>query len=167
MDRLANAPRLAGAFLALAVAGCSGATSAPPTNPPASAAPSAAPTDAGPVAFAAWTERQGFGGSSGLNNVKKLANWLAEHRFEARLFDVENDGQAVVRLVTWLDANEPTACWSDFHATMRASLQGIADGYATVRIAVAAGQTPAEDVVAEIATAAAAAYAMAAPPNCP
>ena len=57
--------------LTLLLAACGGSPASPaPSAATGTASPAA--SVAGPTDFAAWTERQGFGGSSGLNNVAKL-----------------------------------------------------------------------------------------------
>jgi hypothetical protein len=149
------------------LAGCgtsSGGSSptAPPTSPPTSQ-----PTVAADTAFAAWTERQGFGGSSGLKSVDKLTGWLGDHEYDATLFDLDEDAGDIARLASWLDTHQPTACWADYHAAVRADLTKLAAAYVTTRAAVAAGNSAPADVVASMETTSKAALAMPAPPNCP
>ena len=73
----------------------------------------------GPVDYAAWVERQGFGGSSGLNQLLNDVNFLQANAYTATLFDVDDGAKLADHLATWLDQNPPTACWADYHAAMR------------------------------------------------
>lgn len=127
----------------------------------------AQPTVATDTAFAAWTERQGFGGSDGLKNVDKLTNWLGDHEYDATLFDVDEDAGDIAKLVTWLDTHQPTACWTDYHQAIRADLTKLAADYVTARAAIAANNAAPADVVATMETTSKAALAMPAPANCP
>lgn len=165
LRHLAAAALAAG--IATTAAGCAGtATPVPKTAPPTSAAPS----QAGPYAFARWTERQGFGGSSGINAVRSVARWMFENRFEITTSILDTDVGAkgdIVALIEWLDVHEPTACWAAFHTAMRASLERLLDDYAAVRAEVAAGKTPAEAPVAALHAESLVAYEMQAPANCP
>jgi hypothetical protein len=145
------------------LAGCSvGAT-------PSATAPAATstPTTPGPTAFADWIAREGFGGSSGLNNVNKLVIYLNEHSTSYALFYIDADAADVASLLAWLDAHPATACWTEYHAAVRSSLHDLVDGYAAVHAAVSAGRTPPIDVTVAMAATSAAAKALPAPANCP
>lgn len=157
-------------LISVAVAASAAACAATPTSPspgPSAVPPTAAPTTAGPANFADWTARQGFGGSSGLANVKKLADWLVGHRAEVRLFDLDSDSGDVIGLASWLDAHPPTACWTDYHVRVRALLQKIVAGYTDARAAVADGEPIPEGVAEGIQAEAVAAFSMPAPASCP
>ena len=167
MDHRSVTHYLAVAALAVAIGGCSGAAVATPSPVPATTSPTAAATAAGPAAFADWTERQGFGGSSGLNNVNKLAKWLTEHRYDVTAFDLDNDGGDVVALVGWLDAHPATACWAEFHTAIRKALQAIADGYAQSKLDLARAGSVDVDVANAMYAESQRAFAMPAPANCP
>lgn len=157
-------PWLAGILVAAALmAGCG--TSSGGSSP--AAPPTSQPTVATETAFADWTARQGFGGSSGLHNVDKLTAWLGDHETDATLFDLDGDAQDIANLVTWLDTHQPTACWNDYHEAVRADLTKLAAAYVTTRAAVAAGNPAPADVVANMETTSQAALAMPAPANCP
>ena len=69
------------------LAACS---ASPAASSRAATAPVVTPaaTAAGPTAFADWVARQGFGGSSGLNNINKLVIYLNEHGSTYALADV-------------------------------------------------------------------------------
>lgn len=167
MDRRSVARNLAAIALAVSLAGCAGAAVATPSPVAPTAAPTAAPTLGGPVPFADWTARQGFGGSSGLSNVNKLAKWLTEHRYDVTGFDLDNDGGDVVALADWLDAHPPTDCWTDYHAAVRKSLQVIADGYAQSRLDLARIGSVDVDVANAMHDESERANALLAPANCP
>lgn len=173
MDRGSFVRNVARLTLALTVAGCAGATASPSPAPPA-AAPTAQATvpatPAGPAAFADWTARQGFGGSSGINAVRSVARWMFENRFEITTVILDTDVGAkgdIVALIEWLDFHEPTACWADFHTAMRASLERLLDDYAAVRVVVAAGHWPDEALVGTLRDESLVAYEMKGPANCP
>jgi|GEM_PF-4315039 len=164
---LATRPLLVGLLAAgVLIAGCSGTGSAPSTAPK-SAPPTAQPTVATDTTFAAWTARQGFGGSDGLRSVDKLTNWLGDHELTATLFDLDSDATDIAHLLTWLDTHQPAACWKDYHEAVRADLAKLAADYVTTRAAVAAGNPAPDPVVAEMRTTSGAAFGMAAPANCP
>lgn len=159
--RVGRAP-IAPLAVALILSACSGTPSPSP-----SAAPPAAPSVAGPTAFADWTARQGFGGSSGVRMVNTLTGWLVDHISEITVANLDGDVADIGHLVEWLDAHPPTACWADYHTAMRASLVLIKDGYATVRTAVVAGKLAPIDVVTSIHAESQKAIDLPAPANCP
>ena len=168
LRHLAAAALAAG--IAVTVGGCTGTPSTTPTAAPMTAGPTPAPSEAGPFSFATWTERQGFGGSSGLNSVRTLARWLTEHRSEITTILLDTDVCArgdVAALIEWLDLHEPTACWADFHTAMRASLQKLMDDYQVVRVEVAAGETASERAVGALFEQSMVVYEMKPPANCP
>jgi hypothetical protein len=163
---------LAGVLATVIAAGCSGpsgtstAGASPAAGSPATVS-TAAPTVFGPTPFADWTARQGFGGSSGLNNVKKLGAWLVEHAAEVQVFDLDSNSGDVVGLIGWLDAHPATPCWADYHAAIRGSLETVAAGYADARAALAAGKPLPLDVATAIRDETQTAYAMPEPASCP
>jgi len=148
------------------LAACS---ASPAASSRAATAPVVTPaaTAAGPTAFADWVARQGFGGSSGLNNINKLVIYLNEHGSTYALADIDADAADVAHLLAWLDAHPATACWTAYRATMTASLQTLVNDYTAVHAAVAAGRTPPLDVTTAMADESAAAKALPQPPNCP
>ena len=96
--------RLVVATMTLAVAllgaACSGASAAPAATPSATAA-----ADTGPVSFARWTGRQGFGGGSGTSEIQKGAHWLQENAFASdRQSWMEWWASLSADLKTWLEA---------------------------------------------------------------
>jgi hypothetical protein len=173
-------PAAVGLLIATAIAlmACSAAPGATPSprpspSPAATATPvavaSTAPSpslDAGPVDFASWVEIQGFGGSSGLNEVRKGAEWIRDHPGEGNAFDIESTNRLVVELAAWLDEHAATPCWSDYHATMRASLDRIRDGFAAAAEARAAGRTVPADVAVQLAAESKAAFDLPKPESC-
>jgi hypothetical protein len=120
----------------------------------------------GPVNYAAWVDRQGFGGSSGLKEVAKETNWMRDHPTEVTAFDIQTTLRFVDHLATWLDENPATACWSEYHTTVRATLGRMHDAYTTAHDARAAGNLVPTDVVTSLVTDANAADAMPAPAGC-
>jgi hypothetical protein len=172
MNRHAPIRDVVAALFFVAVAGCSsagGATPVPATSAPVltPSATAAAPTPAGPTAYADWVARQGFGGSSGLNNVAKLAGWLTEHRYDVTAFDLDGDHADVVRLVSWLDAHPATPCWVEYHATVRSLLQSIADAYVQADADLTTAGAVDATRAAAMSAAAAQASALPAPASCP
>lgn len=147
---------------ALILAACGGTPSPSP-----SAAPTAAPSVAGPSAFADWTARQGFGGSSGVRMVNTLTAWLVDNSSQITVANLDGDVADIGHLVEWLDAHPATACWADYHAAMRASLVLIEDGYATARTAVVAGKLAPLDALTAIHAESQKALDMPAPAHCP
>ena len=145
-----------------------GATTAAATEKPATPSPVAAATASpgGPVDFALWLDRQGFGGSSGLRQVLKSANWVNDNGAFASASDVEIEMGYAERLAGWLDAHPATACWADYHAAVRATLDRVLAGFAAARDARAAGQPVPLDVGATLASDAQAAYDLPAPAGC-
>ena len=137
----------------------------PPTSPAAVESSSAGPSG-GPVSYAAWVERQGFGGSSGLKEVAKETNWMRDHPTEVTAFDIQTTLRVVDHLAAWLDENPATACWSDYHATVRATLGRMHEAYTAAHDARAAGNLVPTDIVTSLVTDANAADAMPAPAGC-
>jgi len=157
--------------LAILVAACGGAT---PPSPAASSSPvpairtsAPAATPAGATDFSAWTERQGFGGSSGLRNVAKLVHWIKDHPAEETLGNLDDEAGDITRLSVWLDTHPPTACWADLHTSVRASLATLAEGYASARSAVESGVPIPADLADAMVEEADKALAMTAPADCP
>jgi hypothetical protein len=144
-----------------------GSTAAPPTPAASAAAASPDATESGgPVDFAAWIERQGFGGSSGLNELAKETHWMQDHPAEVTAFDIQTTLRLADHLASWLDEHEPTACWADYHATVRTTLHGMHDAYVTAAAARAAGKIVPTDVVVALVKDADAAESLAQPPGC-
>jgi hypothetical protein len=127
-------------------------------------APSASP--GGPVEYALWVERQGFGGSSGLRQVLKSANWVNDNASWATVSDVETEMSYAERLAGWLDKHPATACWTDYHATVRATLDRVLAGFAAARDARAAGQRVPLEVGATLVSEAQSAFDLPAPAGC-
>jgi hypothetical protein len=142
--------------------------SAPAVAPSVAASPAAAPaaSPGGPVDYAAWVERQGFGGSSGLHQVVNEVHFLHDRPVEVTQFDLDNGLRLVDHLATWLDENPATACWADQHATIRAALGRLHDGYSAARDAAAAGKYVRVEVTKALVEQAEAAYALPAPTGC-
>ncbi|MEA2673899.1 MAG: hypothetical protein QOI92_1091 [Chloroflexota bacterium] len=164
---------LTGSVLAALVAACGGgaAIASPTANSAAAAPPTVAstpePTVFGPTAFADWTERQGFGGSSGLHDVAKNAAWLTEHTFDAKAFDIDSDTHNIQLLIAWLDAHPATACWASYHTAVRTALASLVTQYRAVSAAIAAGTSVPMAVATAIANEAQSTYAMPDPASCP
>jgi hypothetical protein len=141
---------------------------------PSSGAPSAATTTAspqasvaGPTDFAAWTERQGFGGSSGLANVAKLVGWVRDHPGDGSTWDIDDEAADIAALTAWLDTHPATSCWAEYHAAVRASLVSFAAGYAAARVEVQAGRSVPETVTTAMTADAQKATSLPAPAGCP
>ena len=117
-----------------------GAVPASPTPPRPAAAATAAASPGGPTDFALWIERQGFGGSSGLRQILKDAEWIRDNAFGATLFDVEDTTRHARLLATWLDEHPATRCWTEYHAAVRGRLGRLLDAYAAAHDARAAGK---------------------------
>jgi hypothetical protein len=132
----------------------------------AAAASASSAASGGPVDYAAWVERQGFGGSSGIKEVAKETNWMRDHPAEVTAFDIQTTMRFVDHLATWLDGNPATACWTDYHATVRATLGRIHDAEIQARDARAAGNYVPTDVVTSLVRDANALDAMPAPAGC-
>jgi hypothetical protein len=161
-------PGLLVASSLLAAACGAAAPSAAPAMTPADAATVPAEPSFGPTDFASWTARQGFGGSSGLNEMNKLVLWMGDNprQITVAMLD-EEELPSVTYLVRWLEQHPPTACWAEYHATALAALRTLEEDYATVRAAVAAGKSVPSDLATSMAEVAGTAYAMPAPANCP
>jgi len=171
---------------AAALAACAGgsATPIPATASPVVATPAATPSpepsaaavdpsesasavpSGGPVDYAAWVERQGFGGSSGLHQLLNEVEFVQRDAYSVNLFDLDTGARLADHLATWLDENPPTACWADYHAAVRAALGKIHDGYAAAHDAVAGGHGVPADVATSLVTETQAAFDMAPPAGC-
>ena len=99
--------------------------------------------------------------------MDKLTAWLGDHEVDATLFDLDEDAGDIAKLATWLDTHQPTACWTDYHAAVRADLTKLAADYVTARAAIAANSSAPADVVADMEATSKAALAMPAPSDCP
>jgi hypothetical protein len=160
----------------LALAACSpaGAAAPQPMTAPAAATPTTAATPAAAspdaatsaVDYAAWVERQGFGGSSGLHQVLNEVHWMQTRGHEVRPFDVDQTIRLVDHLGTWLDEHPATACWATDHDTIRSALGRIHDALVAVRTARATGDDVPVEVAAAMVSDAEAAYALEAPAGC-
>jgi len=171
---------------AVALAACAGgsATPLPTTAPPVLATPTATPTpepsaaaaeptesasaapSGGPVDYAAWVERQGFGGSSGLHQLLNEVQFVQRDAYSVNLFDLDTGARLADHLATWLDQNPPTACWAGYHAAVRAALGKIHDGYAAAHDAVAGGHSVPADVATSLVTETQAAFDIPPPAGC-
>jgi len=140
--------------------------SSKPSSPAAEASASAAAASGGPVEYAAWVERQGFGGSSGLHQLLNDVKFLQANAYSATLFDVDDGAKLADHLSTWLDQNPPTACWADYHAAIRSDLGKIHDDFVPVHDNVAGGHSIPADVATALVTEVQAAFDMAAPAGC-
>jgi len=135
-----------------------------PAQPSSAAGATASP--GGPVDYALWVERQGFGGSSGLRQVLKSANWVNENAFRATVPDVETEMGYAERLAGWLDEHPATPCWAKYHATVRATLDRVLAGFAAARDARAAGHGVPLEVGATLVLEAQSAFDLPAPAGC-
>ncbi|HEY4190118.1 MAG TPA: hypothetical protein VGM28_06840 [Candidatus Limnocylindrales bacterium] len=148
---------------ALLAGGCGNAAITPPA-----ASPTAAPSVvAGPTSFADWTARQGFGGSSGLNDVDKNSEWIMNNPGQMTIGFVDQDTDEIQRLISWLDTHPATACWTAYHASVRDKLTTLATEYATLRVSLVAGKGAPDAISNAMAATSAGAVALAAPANCP
>ena len=152
------------ATVAVIVATCSGPGAASPAVQGELA--TAPPTAAGPTSYTAWLERQGFGGSSGINQVVRGVEFVQSHP-DATLFDLDDIATDNLHLIEWLDAHPATACWSAFHDAIRAQLVQVRDALAVLRADKAAGSSLDATEIAQALTAAQGAEAMPAPTACP
>jgi hypothetical protein len=160
------APTLATlAALITVIAACAGSPVARTDAP--SGGPSPTASVAGPTDFAAWTERQGFGGSSGLANVAKLVRWVRDHPGEESSWNIDEETADISRLAAWLDTHPATACWADYHAAVRASLDALAAGYATARVDVQAGGIVPPSLIDAMVAEATKSEGLRAPAGCP
>jgi len=138
-----------------------------PSSPAAEASASAAPAaSGGPVEYAAWVERQGFGGSSGLHQLLNDVTFLQANAYSATLFDVDDGAKLADHLAAWLDQNPPTACWADYHAAIRSDLGKIHDDFVPIHDNVAGGHSIPGDVATALVTEVQAAFDTAAPAGC-
>jgi hypothetical protein len=150
------------------VAPSSGGSTPAPRSPASSAAAEspAATGSGGPVDYAAWIERQGFGGSSGLNELAKETHWMQDHPAEVTAFDIQTTLRLADNLASWLDEHAPTACWADYHAEVRATLHGMHDAYVTAAAARTAGNNVPTDVVVGLVKDADTVHGLADPAGC-
>jgi hypothetical protein len=156
-------------LVACAAATGAAAPSATSTAQPtirAAATPAVTAAPGGPTEYALWIERQGFGGSSGLHQGVNNAEWIRDHAFEATLFDVEDSAKHADRLANWLDEHPPTACWIEYHATVRATLGRLLDAYAAAHDARAAGKGIPLEVGETLVAEAHSAFDLPAPSGC-
>ena len=164
-QRLHGASGLAAAAV-LVVAGACGQGGVP--SPVATApAPTPAPTPTiGPTEYAAWVARQGFGGSSGLANVRKLAVWLGENTATVTAFDLNSDRSDIRALARWLADHPATACWAAYHQAAAADLATLDALYGKALDGIATGAVS-MDTARDAIAAAIAAADRPAPANCP
>ena len=134
-------PLLAAAIL---VAGCQAASGGAPSPTPSAIA-------AVPASVADWTARQGFGGSSGLPQVNQGAHWLQDNvyadDYSHWIFWWNGIAQD---LATWLDTHTPTACWADYHATVRTNLASMLADFATLQSAADANHGQPPDAITDL-----------------
>lgn len=155
---------IAAAISALLLAACAPAAGSASQTPP----PAESPAAAGPTDFAAWTARQGFGGSSGLTEIHKYVAWVGDNPGEVTAGLVAVEAIPVVdSLAAWLDSHPATACWAEYRDAVRADLATIQDGYAAIRSAVAAGKAMPADTQARMEQAGRQALDRPAPADCP
>ena len=129
--------RIAAPIIALAslLAACQVASGGAPS---ATAAPTTAPSAAAskPASLADWTARQGFGGGAGMSELDHGAHWLQDNVFASDyshwIFWWNGLAQD---LAAWLDTHAPTACWADYHATVRAGLANVLTDLASLQAA--------------------------------
>jgi hypothetical protein len=176
----------------LLLTACSGAATAPTGGPASTTLPVPTPTavptpsavstptavasqaaaspqasaSGGPVDYAAWVERQGFGGSSGLKEVAKETEWMRDHPSEVTPFDIQTTQRFIDHLAAWLDEHPATPCWADYHTTVRAALGRMHDAYITAHDTRTAGNQVAADVVAALVNDADNAATLADPAGC-
>ena len=165
LTALAHPTRAIALMVAVIVGGCGGAPGAPgaASSPPASPGPTAGP----PTSFADWVERDGYNGDSTLRQIKKNGDWMVAHVTEETQVYIDQDIDAVARLVQWLDLHPATACWADYHVATRQSLGTIQGYFATLRLDVAAGQPLPFDIVNKVGDEANTAFNRPAPTTCP
>lgn len=155
------------AIAVLLLVGCGGGGPAAPTTPVATTAPSVAPTLAGPASYGDWVARQGFGGSSGLNNVRKLAKWLTENKASATLFELAGDQRDIKGLIEWLGAHAATPCWAGHHDVLVGLLTTLDAEYDQAIAARNAGNAVPDAIADAILSTAEAAFDEPAPSACP
>jgi hypothetical protein len=154
------------AALTILFAACGGSpTSASPSRATGSAGPQA--TVSGPTNVSEWTERQGFGGSSGLRNIAKLVRWVRDHPAEESTWNIDDEAADIAKLAEWLDTHPATACWAEYHAAVRASLASLTAGYAAARVEVEAGRSVPYDVATAMAAEAEKVVSLEPPSGCP
>lgn len=148
----------------LLLAACGGSAPAAPAQP----TPQPSPTTSGPTDFAAWIARQGFGGSSGLNEANKLILWIGDHPDQITVAMLDQEEIPAVRgLSTWLALHPPTNCWADYHATVSAGLRTLEDDLGKARSAVDAGEGLDAELAAAMADLSGDLEAIPAPADCP
>lgn len=153
-------------LLAFGAAACSQGGAAPQAGVTAGpATPAPTPTN-GPAAYADWVARQGFGGSSGLNNVLKLAKWLSDNASNATTYDITADRDDIARLISWLDEHPATACWTAYHQHMQTELGSLATLYDRAIAERTSGPYVPYDIAQEILAAAQVAFDEPAPAGC-
>jgi hypothetical protein len=151
------------ALASILVAGCASAA-APSSSPAPTTAPSAA---AGPASFADWTTRQGFGGASGVRLMNENVLFIVNHPSEMTTFFIDEDEGDIAALIGWLDEHPATACWAEYHATVRTGLADLNDAYEKLRPVVEAGSSVPPDVATAMAAQTKALLDLAAPAGCP
>lgn len=151
--------------LTMLVAACGGSpTSGAPSSATRTAPPQA--SIAGPTDYAAWTERQGFGGSSGLTNVTKLVKWIRDHPGEETSWNIDDESADIANLTAWLDTHPATNCWAEYHAAVRASLASLTASYAAARVEVQAGRSVPDAVTTAMVAEAEKTTSLAPPAGC-
>jgi hypothetical protein len=149
------APLLAAATL---LAGCQAASGGAPTSSPKASAP---------ASFADWTARQGFGGSVGLREINHGAHWLQENTgaddYSHWIFWWNG---MVQDLAAWLDTHDPTACWADYHAQVRAGLASSLKDLAAIQAAADAHLAQPYDAITDFVTKTDALMALPDPSGC-
>src|SRR5215210_5422740 len=167
---MTSVPQRVMSVLVVSVLAAACASSAPGVasgGPSPSDVATPAPTAAGPASYAAWIERQGFGGSSGLNNVVKLIHFAAEQPARVSTFDIDDQTRDINALLAWLDTHPATSCWTDHHAAVRASLTKVLAAYAMARTTVEAGKPFPADVAKSMIVETDQVLAVTGPTDCP
>ena len=165
-------------FLLVAAAGLAACAGGAPagsayanrSDPPGGPAPTATPnaTMAGPTSLSAWTDRQGYGGGSGIAEVQKGADWL--HRNTGapdRASWTDWWSSLTDGLVFWLDTHPATDCWAAYHEAVTQALGHIQDEFRPIRAAVNAGANVPGAPISDMLDAANALVALEQPADCP
>jgi hypothetical protein len=158
---------LAGAVAATAflAATCGGPPPAPSVTPAPVETASSAST--GPTTWSAWVDHLGFGGQTGPNEIRRIARYISDHSGSETLFDLDADISLVTSLISWMDAHPATACWAQYHSTVRAELVEVRDGWVAARPTVEKGGLVPMSIVKSAFDVASAANDLPAPSNCP
>jgi hypothetical protein len=123
---------------------------------------------AGPTTLAAWNDRQGFGGGSGMVEIQKGAHWLKENPWAADRSNWADWWSATVDgLAAWLDIHPATPCWTAYHASARQALARIQGDFVPIRTAFANGGYAPAASASDLVSTADALIALQPAPSCP